>query len=366
MRWYAGRRLGRAWPLAITLLGAFLRWYRLGDTQLLWDHAYPVAQGIRLLQSGIWPTLGQPTSFFISNPPGQAYFSLLPLILFSNSFWLAFWFSTALNVLAMPLLYRLTRAYLPDRTALLAAFLYAVSPWVIDYSRTSWSSALLPVGDVLVLGLLLWALAPRAKHANARMLAMFASLALLGQSYFLALVLVPIQAAAVTLTRWRHIPWRGLLAGAALFAAGLVTFGAAVAAALPTQLLEVSRANRNLGASAVFAPDAAWFGLSYVTGQDYFDQLLPPWAATPLQWALGLAFALGLALVGVRLIRRRPDAWVGAALLVWWAVPVAIFSYHWWSTLWQWHLRTTLPAGQLLAAGSCAGATARVCSTSGS
>jgi 4-amino-4-deoxy-L-arabinose transferase-like glycosyltransferase len=341
------RRSGWLWPGLITLLGAFLRWHRLGDARILWDHAYPVAQGIRLLQTGVWPTLGQPTTTFLSNPPGQAYFSLLPLIIW-NSFWMTFWFITTLNVLAVPLLYSLTRPSLSERTALIAAFLYAVSPWVIDFSRASWSSALLPVGCVLVLGLLLRALSPRSRRKNASMLAMFASLALLGQTYFLALVLVPIQAAVVTLARWRAIPWRGLLWGAGLFAVGLGFYGAAVAANLPAQILEARRVTQDASAHTEFTLQSVEFGLSYVTGQGYFDKVMPPGLARALEWALALAFALGLIRAAYRLALRRPGAWADGALLLWWAVPVAVLSYNN-QPLYQWHLRTTLPAGQLLA-----------------
>src|SRR5262245_2187540 len=191
---YATRRHGWLWPVTITSVGAFLRWYRLGDTRLLWDHAYPVAQAIRLLQTGVWPTLGQRTSFFLSNPPGQAYVSLLPALI-GNAFWLTFWFVTTLNVLAVPLLYRLARGAFTESTALVAAFLFAVSPWVVNYSRASWSSSLLPVGCVLALGLVLRVLAPNGRRRSVTLLTLCASLALLGQTYFLALFLLPAQAA---------------------------------------------------------------------------------------------------------------------------------------------------------------------------
>jgi hypothetical protein len=74
--------------------------------RLLWDHAYPVAQAIGLAaEAGEWPQLGQPTTFFFSNPPLQAYLSLVPWLVF-GSFWLVIWAMTSLNVLAVPLLCR--------------------------------------------------------------------------------------------------------------------------------------------------------------------------------------------------------------------------------------------------------------------
>jgi hypothetical protein len=348
MSWCPARRPGWFWAVLVTLLGAFLRWHRLGDTRILWDHAYPVAQAVRLLQTGVWPTLGQPTSFFLSNPPGQAYLSLLPMAIW-NSFWLTFWFMTTLNVLSVPLLYSLTRRYVTEKTAIIASFLYAVSPWVIDYSRASWSSAMLPVGCVLVLGLLLRALAPAARHKSRSLFAMFASLALLGQTYFLALILVPVQAAGVILTRWRAIAWRGLLWGAALFAVGLLTYGAAVAANFAMQLQQAGRASQDAGTHATFMWQAVAFGLSYVTGQGEFEWLPVPGLASALEWALGIAFVVGVVVALVRLVQRRPEGWVGGALLVWWVIPVAALSYNN-QSLYQWHLRSTLPAGQLLAA----------------
>jgi len=68
----------------LILLAAFLRWHDLGAIRLLWDHSYPIAQAQRLLAFAEFPVLGQKSTFFLSNPPAQAYISAIPLILFAE------------------------------------------------------------------------------------------------------------------------------------------------------------------------------------------------------------------------------------------------------------------------------------------
>src|SRR5258708_22279143 len=99
-----------AWlaPAFITLLGAWLRFYHLADFYANVDHAYPVAQAIRWLQLGQWPLLGQGTSVLFANPPGMAYIMAVPWALFGSE-WGAVYFSAALNLLAVPLIYQAPR-----------------------------------------------------------------------------------------------------------------------------------------------------------------------------------------------------------------------------------------------------------------
>jgi 4-amino-4-deoxy-L-arabinose transferase-like glycosyltransferase len=130
-------------PAFLTLLGAWLRFYHLADFYANVDHAYPIAQAIRWLQWGQWPSLGQGTSILFANPPGMSYLMAVPWALFGSE-WGAAYFSAALNLLAVPLIYQAARRAGGRGTGLAAAALAAANPWLVYFSRGTWVQGLLP------------------------------------------------------------------------------------------------------------------------------------------------------------------------------------------------------------------------------
>ena len=350
-------RLNFVWPLLITALGAFVRWYRLDDVRLLWDHAYPIAQAQRLLSQSEWPTLGQVTTFFISNPPGQAYVDLIPLTLF-GSMWGVFWFVTTLNVLAVPLLYRLGREMFDECEALIGSFVFAISPWVILYSRATWSSALTPIGTALILVLLLPAMSGSAKYArHRRVFAALISLTILAHSYLLALFIVPIQIGLILLLRFRHVPWRAAGAGGLVFATSLGLFVFNLIRDWPTQTARLAIFSQKAEEQTQFKAQAWRLAVRYAAGLDYRPPSLPEGAAPPILVTLAQVFGYVLVvalIVGVVLAlrscwRRDRQAWVNAALLIWWLTPIVLLSINR-HEIHPWHLRLSIPAGHLLIA----------------
>jgi len=349
------RRL--VWPLSITLLAALMRWHRLDDVRLSWDHAYPIAQAQRLLAKGEWPILGQVTTFFVSNPPGQAYVNLIPLALFGST-WGVFWFITTVNILAVPLLYRLGREVFDEHEALIGSFLIAVSPWVILYSRATWSSALVPIGAALILALLLPALSELPQPARyRRLLAALIVLTILAQSYLLALFIAPVQVGLILLLRFRHIPWRAVQLGGAIFAAGLGLFAFNLIGDWSLQATRLTKFAESAAPQIRLQFETLQLAARYATGLDYRTAPIARGTASPTimdlaqlwGYLLAAALVLGVMRALYSFWRRQPDAWINAALLIWWLSPIVLLSLssH---RIHPWHLQLGLPAGHLLVA----------------
>src|SRR5579862_5877790 len=118
-------------------IAVILRFQNIGAIQHNVDHAYPIWQALQTLDRGVFPVIGQGTSVLFANPALTGYL-LLPWVALTRSPIGAYLFVIALNTLAVWLAYRAAaQLHDPDR-ALIFAFLMAINPWVIEYSRTTW------------------------------------------------------------------------------------------------------------------------------------------------------------------------------------------------------------------------------------
>src|SRR2546421_10280689 len=122
---------------AILLLAAFLRFQHLDAIQHNVDYAYPIWQALTTLDRGSLPIAAQGTSVLFANPALTGYL-LIPWVALTRSPIGPYLFVITLNTAAVWLTYRVAVMLLDERRALVAAFLMAVNPWVIEYSRTTW------------------------------------------------------------------------------------------------------------------------------------------------------------------------------------------------------------------------------------
>ncbi|PJF43566.1 MAG: hypothetical protein CUN55_08420, partial [Phototrophicales bacterium] len=67
------RQLERRLLLLVLLVGAWLRFYQLADTEFNVDQMYPVWQALMTLQKGEFPIIGQGTSVLFANPALTGY-----------------------------------------------------------------------------------------------------------------------------------------------------------------------------------------------------------------------------------------------------------------------------------------------------
>lgn len=143
------------WLLLILVLAAFLRIYRIGDyLTFLGDEGRDVLVVYNILHGRL--TLLGPTSsvggFFLG--PIYYYFMAPFLWLFNYNPVGPAVMVALFGILTVWLLYKFTKVIFNQPTALIAAAIYAISPIVIAYSRSSWNPNPLPFFSLLIIFLL--------------------------------------------------------------------------------------------------------------------------------------------------------------------------------------------------------------------
>src|SRR5690606_26661291 len=168
-----------------------LRFAWLGAVRHGYDNAYQIYDAVRLLDGGEWLLIGQPSSVFLDNPPLMAYLQSVALLVWRSP-WSAYLLVTALNTAAIWFVYALGRDLKGKAYGLLAALLFAINPWVVHFSRFTWTQGLLPF-FLTVAAWGLWpALATERRGEPRRVLLGLLAVAAMIQTYVLALaVLAP-------------------------------------------------------------------------------------------------------------------------------------------------------------------------------
>lgn len=296
------------------------------------DHAYPIWQALQTLDRGALPLTGQGTSVLFANPPLTGYL-YLPVVALTRSPLGVYVLVIALNTLAVLLAFRVARLLVGVNGALVAAFLMAVNPWVIEYSRTSWVQSLLPFW---VCGLA-WALFPillgKVKRPARRLLIAFVCLTALAQSYLLGFLLV-VPVGLLMVIFWGRVPKRALMAGVAIFGAAALVYGAGLLAQRGAVEARLSEFGAN---PAHFSAEALNHALRLVTGSDYAVArgTLAPIADSALRQELSSAVHVVLVLlllvgIGAALWRLRQggiERDKAIIVLVWFALPILLMSY---------------------------------------
>jgi len=348
------RRWELACLVAILALAAALRMGAPGITEFKRDEANLSQLALDLARGKSLPLLGISSSAGIPNPPHSVYLFALPYI-FDKTPVLATLYIGALNVLAVGLTWLLVRRSFGPRAALIAALLYAASPWSAIFARKIWAQNLLP--PFVVATMLCGLLGYRERRRWAQV-AHWPLLALTVQIHLAALALVPLSLAMVAL--WARNA-RGRLLAAGLVLAGLVVvptvIGARDAGLLTLDTLERGIASENKPSRQLTAQalELAWLtaagtNIHALAGPEQFRayRATVP-GADPLFWLvpLGAAASAG-ALIGqaARAGFRRHQT--GVVLALWLALPVLAFTWEW-TAVAQHYLIPMLPAAFALA-----------------
>ena len=117
----------------ILLLAAALRMGAPGITEFKRDEANMMQAALDLARGRDLPLLGLSSSVNVPNSPVSVYLFAIPFV-FSDSPLAATLFVGALSALAVALTWALARRYVGVRAALIAALLYAASPWGAIYA----------------------------------------------------------------------------------------------------------------------------------------------------------------------------------------------------------------------------------------
>lgn len=177
--------------IGILLLAAFLRFYRLEDyMNFLGDEGRDALVINDLLVNKHFPFIGPTTS--VGNMylgPLFYYMMALPMSIFWLNPVAASGMVAAIGVLIVGLIYYLSKIWFGRTAALIASFLYAISPVTIIYSRSSWNPNPAPFFALIAI----FSLYKLNKSGNFNWLILTGiSVAAASQMHYLALVLIPI------------------------------------------------------------------------------------------------------------------------------------------------------------------------------
>ncbi|MDO8637957.1 MAG: glycosyltransferase family 39 protein [Candidatus Daviesbacteria bacterium] len=177
--------------VAILGIAAFLRFYRISEyMNFLGDEGRDALMIQRILVDHDFPLLGPTTSVGnIYLGPLYYYMMTIPMAISWLNPVAAASMVAVIGILTVGLVYYFARVWFGKLPAILASFLYAVSPINIINSRSSWNPSPLPFFTLLsILGLYL-----SRKRQNFRWFILTgASLAFAVQMHYLAFILLPI------------------------------------------------------------------------------------------------------------------------------------------------------------------------------
>ncbi len=332
---------------SILLIAAALRLHNLGAIEHNVDHAYPIWQALSTLEQGSLPLIGQGTSVLFANPALTGYL-YIPALLVARSPYAPYLLVIALNTLAIWFAYRAMRRLWDDSAALIGAFLLAVSPWVIEYSRTTWVQALLPFFACLTFALFTPVWLGQARRPQRRFWLGCVALAAMTQTYLLAFAaLIPVG--LLSLIFRRRIGWHGLLIGTVIILIPTAIYGMGL---LSDSTQTFGRLRGFTQGTAALSPEALNHALRLVTGRDYAAArgLDAPIQDAVLRFQLSEVahWLLTLALLGGAVIMLRRGHSAAVITLIWGALPPLMMSYVS-QAVHPFYLLLTLPALHLLA-----------------
>ncbi len=339
--------------LIVLAVGAGFRFFNLGLVRHSYDDSYPIYEALRILDGHKLLLTGQPSSVFLDNPPLMSYLQAIPLLVWRSP-WAVYIFITALNTIAIWFVYRSAQQLLGNAVGLLSAFLFAINPWVVYFSRTTWVQALIPFFTALI-AWGLWPTIATEHRSPSRVLVAGLAVTAMMQTYIQAWGVLVQTGPLVTLFR-RRIPRRALYVGISIFALALVVYGGGL-----SERWETNR-TKLLGFLSKGELRLTREGLDHavrlVTGRDF--EYVYGWGETreynlrrasslAVHYLLGAALITGVTRAVIELRRRGRGQRTAVVLLVWFAVPILLASISAYPVH-PHYLLLSCPAGHMLAA----------------
>jgi 4-amino-4-deoxy-L-arabinose transferase-like glycosyltransferase len=191
IKFFLGNRFKIAAVVLLILIALCLRFYRLPEYMtFLGDEGRDALVIKKILVYHDFPLLGPPTS--VGNMylgPLYYYMMAVPMAIFWMNPVAAAGMVAVIGTLAVALVFVLARRWFGFLPAILSAFLYAVSPVNIIYSRSSWNPNPAPFFALLAI----WGLDQARRKANFYWFTLTGmALAFAVQMHYLALILLPI------------------------------------------------------------------------------------------------------------------------------------------------------------------------------
>jgi len=338
----------------LLLIAGFLRFQNFGAIEHNVDRAYPLWQALRTLDQGVFPVTAQGTSVLFDNPALMGYL-LLPATALTRTPVAAYVFVILLNWMAVAFIYSIVRRM--RRTsieALLAAFLFAINPWIIEYSRLTWVQGLLPFFVCLLFWLLVPVLCGTSRRPQRDLLLALITLTALTQTYLLAFAMLAPVGLLVVLFRKQILPlWKGWLPGLVIFALATGIYGAGLLANAQTgaQLTNFTSTGWHL------SDEAFQHAVRLISGRDYAvargmeapiqDSILRQTLSDAAHITILCLLLIGIGFALYQAIRRQDR--FSLILLIWFFLPILMMTFVS-RVVHPFYLLLTLPAGHILAA----------------
>ena len=340
-------------PAAIFVVGALFRLGELNTIRLTYDNSYTIYDALRGLSGVGWPIMGQYSSVFLPSPVLMTYIETLPLLVWRSP-WAVAIFIVSLNTLAIFFVWRAASRLLGNAAGYIAAFLFAINPWIVFYSRQVWVSGLMPFFVTLIAASLWPALATDRRSAKGILVAALAVTAMT-QTYVASWGLL-ITIGLLLLLFWKIIPRRPVLIGGIVFAAAMIVYALSLASMGQTAVADLSKFTSGTG-TWHFTREGIDHALRFVTGMDFHAQyrelILGSDAlanvSVIIYAALTIMLMIGIGLAVRAIVQKRPARRAGIVLLVWYVVPILLMTV----TSHQVHpyyLLLGVPAGHVLTA----------------
>ncbi len=346
-------------PVALVALALFFRFADLPNIRHSYDNAYQQYLALQMIDGRTLLRVGQPSSVFLDNPPLMAYLQAIPLLIW-RSLWSPYIFVVFLNSIAVWFVYDVTRRLFDRPMAIIAAILFAINPWLVHYSRMTWTQGLQPfLMAVIAWGI--WRESPTAADSTDNLsflrrqesilplIGLLAAIALT-QTYILGFaILAPLG--IVLLLTWQSLSKKVLLIAGIVFGVCMMVFLSGV--------LGESRSAENSEKTTAFLeqltiefdPQAVTHALRFVTGVNYDgqDPYLAQVVETPslssiASVSLTIALLAGILFAAWHWRKTRSQillAWFGIGAFGTALIPLMVHPHY---------LLLTLPAGHLLAA----------------
>ena len=330
--------------LLILLAAAILRLGWVNLTEFKADEARLYLLALDMAEFKSFALRGIGSSVGIPNFPISVWLFSIPLLIWKHPY-SATLFVGLLNTIAVYVTYRVTKKYWGESAALVAALMFAVSPWAIIYSRKIWAQDLLPL---FVVGYIATALSAFIDQRRWMITLHFVLLSCIIQIHLSGLAFIPLTLLWLIIF-WKKVTWRELALGVLGGIVIAIPFGVYVLQ-LPTSNLQPLISNLQSRPSTIDL-DSFRYTWMLLIGSD-IHSLAGPKAfqdflnsvpnIDPIRWLWG-AMALGGLIVA--LVRRQDKDVIVASWLI---VPALIFIRH--STpVFPHYFILTLPAGYILA-----------------
>lgn len=321
---------------------------------LLWiehnvDHAYYIGQALRTLDEGYLPIIGQATSLQFPNSAFLGYL-YVPLLALTRHVLSAYVFVIALNSLGAVFVYRAARLLgLSWFAAFTAGLIYTVNPWLIEYTRSTWSYSIMPFLLTCLFYSVLVILNTKGRRQTIAVWVGAVCTTMITLVTLTGYLILP-TLAVVALAYRASLPWRKIFAALPVLLVPTAIF----AAALLVNWQDTSaRATTFLGASqaAYLRSEPFVHTLRLVSGTEYELQrgLKVGEDSLVVRNTLGGVFSAGviiLIVIGATTLSTTNKI---KLLILWTATPIALFLYNS-ALVHPFYLLLTTPATTLLTA----------------